>query len=635
MQRIIDFANKTIDTCVHCKYQSSCHWFVAAAENVVLDDITPEQYASMTYEEIANKNFENSGVPLECYQVSFDDMMLKVEDLLEEADMPYNSRDLVAILNKMSRLERRLLRIDPEARDVFDAPIRAIVERCLAAIDYHFLYIGVDVSALIEDIHKNYHRSRMLSQFYLGSAVKVLLSKACKPTIEQIVSCQGELSQLIPPEPLPPYPLPPGFYEVEPASNKASEDNQKKDEENNIPEAEPSKSVEIKNTVKKHSLDIPKGLSAVEEVILRFAGWPGKDPITAFLIKAGYSDFVFGDMWDVEGITQEEWADANYDNWKRYQFTRWAELKAELSAEIKTRVNDELELKKYICGLITPFDRFYYFDRVKTDIKALLEAENILDCFTFPPSFSIEQFMVFWREVINKLREDDETENYSLEDYVKEIRKRYDERLFDEAVDEEVEEALAFETRLRFPDQYCGLIAGCLLENGAKLEYMDYQDMCGVNLVPQLDSWQVSRAMGWTEELVFSYNPKRIEQSCFYSYENDDEKPSSNENETVVKVSFGDILELPTEFQSRKAAEIWEKAFKVGLIDEHFHFKGSQVERALFAGDLSMALFGKIDWITIGKWDKYRYFPQKYGIISVKHREDLSEHGKLIYDLFA
>lgn len=100
-------------------------------------------------------------------------------------------------------------------------------------------------------------------------------------------------------------------------------------------------------------------------------------------------------------------------------------------------------------------------------------------------------------------------------------------------------------------------------------------------------------------------------------------------------VSFGDIKELPAEFQSAEAIVIWEKAYKAGLIDEHFRFKGKQQERALFAGNLSVALFGKIDWVSIRKWDDYRFFPQKYNIMSDKSREELSKRGKVIYDLFA
>ena len=61
MVNIIEFVNRTIDACVKCHIRPNCKWFGIVAENVVLDDITPEEYASLTYEEIATKIHENAG----------------------------------------------------------------------------------------------------------------------------------------------------------------------------------------------------------------------------------------------------------------------------------------------------------------------------------------------------------------------------------------------------------------------------------------------------------------------------------------------------------------------------------------------------------------------------------------------
>ena len=55
--------------------------------------------------------------------------------------MPCMTKELMYILNKMARLEKRLKRLDPDCKDVFDAPVRAVVERCLSAIDYYFLWL--------------------------------------------------------------------------------------------------------------------------------------------------------------------------------------------------------------------------------------------------------------------------------------------------------------------------------------------------------------------------------------------------------------------------------------------------------------------------------------------------------------
>ncbi len=130
MDRIIQYAQERIDACVHCQARFACEWF-QEAKKVVLD-VTPEKYAEMTYEEIANAIHADMVVPDEsCDQVSFDTMMQTVDDLLQEATVPSFSDDLRKLLQKMVQLERRLNRLPSDCRDVFDAPIRAIVERCL------------------------------------------------------------------------------------------------------------------------------------------------------------------------------------------------------------------------------------------------------------------------------------------------------------------------------------------------------------------------------------------------------------------------------------------------------------------------------------------------------------------------
>lgn len=79
MKEIIDFANQTIDACLHCAYRPKCKWFGIVAENVILDDITPEEYAALTFEEIATKIHENAGTP-EC------DDQRSLDNILELVD---------------------------------------------------------------------------------------------------------------------------------------------------------------------------------------------------------------------------------------------------------------------------------------------------------------------------------------------------------------------------------------------------------------------------------------------------------------------------------------------------------------------------------------------------------------------
>lgn len=802
MVNIIEFANNTIDACVKCNIRPNCKWFGIVAENVVLDDITPEEYANLTYEEIATKIHENAGEP-ECEdQHSLDGILELIEGMIEHATIPNFSQELIGVLNKMSRLEKRLKRLPEDCRDVFDAIIRAIVERCLSAIDYHYLDAGIDIYPLIQNIHADYRRTKMLHQYYLEGVVNVLLSRAKKLTLEQIIAWKDPLWQLrdvnLTPsvdinsidlgdsEPAPKYrepdepdlqqddthfviespvvictittstpqkatrsfiryitsqevtnyikafsmsfgfdPTParsiddffdpdfisknimprmdfefdqmPAVYKemanevrkrkandgdlhmyicslfsevnyvglllfpryndlgqqkhyilfenVDIFSNHSRKDfsnawaesmantekqytiNDKeyfndlvdgvgdflfthctpehdrsmtgiadlrnlyrqyiaaieaallinKVEHNclyygldigacytrNIPynfipamtglsqhavdnlatnlghnlvrpgekeffqasypdlAEEYVDSSEIKkptppaddNAPEKYHLAIPEGISALEEVKLRFAGQDAKAPITAFLVKAGYETFVVCPHEDYETMDHQTWAEIHSEEWDRYLFDRWDDLRDEISSAIKARVKDKLELKKYVCGLITPFDYYGYYDRFRFDWNTFAEPLDVIGYFIHSLHDNSDTFLKVWREVVEKLHAEDEQEHYSFEDYQKRLCEIYNEK--DKVIHEQTDsrEWEAFENRQDFPAKYCGLIAGCLLENGAPLEYMDYQEMCGVELVEQLETFDISRAMNWTDDLVLSYNPKKVVRS--------------------------------------------------------------------------------------------------------------------------
>ena len=419
-----------------------------------------------------------------------------------------------------------------------------------------------------------------------------------------------------------------------------------------------------------YNFTLPVGISATEEIKARFGQLDARRPIASLLIRAGYGDLVYGDMWDVDGVTQEEWARTHTEEWKRYVFQRWGDLRQEISSEIKKRVGDELEMKKYICGLITPFQDLSRFDYAKGDFKECRQAEALLISYANCYSYTSDEYIALWNNMLTQMEEDGDDKDYTVPEYDQMMNKwvfAHEENY----VYKENPEATAFETMIMFPQNYSALIAGCLMENGVQTEYMDYQDMCGFKLVEKVYASDVAEIMNWTVTLVSTYQPRRViyigrsevangeltgDPDVDYveysgSEYNDRLKEivesvtkevisrakiqkSIDAPDTTVQVSFGDISELPPEFQTRKAAEIWEKAYKNGIIDEHFKFIGSQIERALFAGNLSTALFGRIDWVTIRKWDDYEYFAQKYGLVSKRSRSGMSERGKLIYDLF-
>ena len=116
-------------------------------------------------------------------------------------------------------------------------------------------------------------------------------------------------------------------------------------------------------------------------------------------------------------------------------------------------------------------------------------------------------------------------------------------------------------------------------------------------------------------------------------YYPEEESADSNPDERV-SVSFADITTLPIEFQTKKAAEIFEKAYQIGVINDNFEPLGNRLEQSLFAGLLSKSLFGEISWKKMKMWYQYDHFAQKYGVINDYPLEKLSEQARKIQDLF-
>lgn len=201
MIRIITLANQVIDACVKCELRPVCSWFEGASQ-VILDDLTSDQYAQLTQEQIASRIHANVGSPEEdCDQISFDDMMEKVDEITASATMPDTTKDLLAFFRKISQLRRRLSRIPIECRDPFDAPIRAIIDRALAALDYHFLTIGLDILDFIHDDNSGYDRQRLLRRDNIDSVIHVLTARAHKLTAEEVVAYKGSFKDYKPQKP--------------------------------------------------------------------------------------------------------------------------------------------------------------------------------------------------------------------------------------------------------------------------------------------------------------------------------------------------------------------------------------------------------------------------------------------------
>ena len=314
---IIEFANKTIDACVKCNIRSNCKWFGIVAENVILDDITPEEYANLTYEEIATKIHENAGNPQCDDQFALDGILEVVEGMLEHANIPNFSQELISVLNKMARLEKRLKRLPEECIDVFDAIIHSIVERCLSAIDYYYLSTGLDIYPLIQNIHADYRRTRMLHQYYLEGVVNVLLSRAKKLTLEQIVACKEPLWQL--------------------------------------KDVQPEIKTEIEHPkVKYDPLDKkPYHKTWVEDITKTILDKNATDLICAIIAYMGYTPYnCFAPMVDV---VREYYISKGFNPPDLFVPYRTHNVYKEILEAVKEKKDDELALKMYFTDVLSPF----------------------------------------------------------------------------------------------------------------------------------------------------------------------------------------------------------------------------------------------------------------------------------------
>lgn len=333
----------------------------------------------------------------------------------------------------------------------------------------------------------------------------------------------------------------------------------------------------------------PEGISAVEEFIMRYSGIDGKIPISVLLVYGGYSNWVFNGDVDFNQYDPMEWAETNRNNWTRYEFTRWDEMREEVSREIKQRVNDGLELKKYICGLLTPFERYEYYANIRSDAHEFHEANALI--YSYSNSYSLPALIYgqLWQEVVKEVRSSHNVDELSLDKYVTVLLNAMDKRVRELPDYEDCYEALFFNNRLDATEKYAGIIAGCLLAEGAKLEYMDYQDMCGVSLVKEMDSSTIAHAMKWTDELVFSYNPKRVKEGFRLPYSDDDQ---ATQISPVVPMNIADYrIKYPKLFEYLAALQT------EGYIDkEYVWIKDGHTN--YHAGWASKIIIAKVSGVT-------------------------------------
>ena len=615
MDKVLAEIKKYIDNCQNCdlyQYGQCGYIFKDRHDWPIGKTLSEEEYFMM--EDYERKMFftQKNHNPCDDQYTAISFLNI-IDDMLEDADCYFTGSDLTRFAAKCYKLQQKVRAYDHNLVDVLGGAVTKAIQRCLAYVDYESLMHRENIIRYIRNAGLEYSRKDGLYTIFQETLAIPKIEAA------MVVDINGTRSSRYD-----------GRY------NPETED------VDDVDYIEPSCADDIPDfdcydsfppdDYEEVDIDV-RNMTAVEEFIYRYGDRDGRTPLSVLLIKAGYSDFTLGVNCEELGITPEEWSNRHSQDWKRYEFNRWDAMKNEICSEIKERINDELGLKKYICELLTPFDRFGYFARIRYDIKEMVEADILI--FKYSESFfsSPELFLSAWQNAMLKVRDRDSVEQLSIDDYRKVVWEQIDEELSSIDFGQPCPEAIAFNDRLEIPYRYAHLIAGCLLAEGAKLEYLDYQDMCGVDFVDEVRAFSVAHEMGWTEELVLSYNPKRMKFSPYIS-NNNKEEHSQNNAAVNVAVHFGDISTLPKVFQTSEAAVIWEKAYSLNFIDSNFQFKGSKQELSLFAAKFSLLLFNKIDWISMQKWNSYKYYAKTYGDVSAKDQSTLSPRLKSIIKIF-
>ena len=508
---------KYIETCQNCSlYQHGKCGFIFQNRHDFPEGkcLSEDQYFMMTdYErKMYSTQWDHNPCEDQLSEISF---LNHIDGMLENADCYLTGTDLTRFAAKCYKLQQKVDGDDFVFFLTFGSIVTKAIARCIAYVDYESLMHNENIMRFIKGAGLEYTRKNGLYTIFQESLAIPLIEKAMIVDVTGYSSSRNGAKYNPETEDvdIPPHSIP----------TETNEDMCDICPEENF----------LMEEIEEPDIDV-RNMTAVEEFIYRYGGHDGRRPLTVLLVKAGYVDYTFGVNCEELGITPEEWARRHSLDWKRYTFNKWDEMKDEICYEIKKRINNELELKKYICELLTPFDRFEYFARIRYDVKEMVEADMLI--YKYSQSFftSSESFISAWKRAIEIVRDRDSVENLSIDDYRKIISEYIDDELDSLDGMQACPEAVAYNDRLEVPFQYAHLIAGCLLAEGAKLEYLDYQDMCGVDLVDKIHAFSIAHAMGWTEELVLSYNPKRV-LSSFPTHDGEnEEKPQQPPRTTPI-----------------------------------------------------------------------------------------------------
>lgn len=245
------------------------------------------------------------------------------------------------------------------------------------------------------------------------------------------------------------------------------------------------------------------------------------------LIRAGLKEVTGLCMSDEEA---EEWCESVYITDKN-KFCSWEELKNEISENVRIYSNDPVQLKRYICSLLTPLEEMAeYFDYNPN----LSPKENIVPIILAKAgSMWLASPLIYkeWEHKADTLAEEecDRIRHQRFLECDDEDAEEWDDR-FEVTTDEyealydkyfEIEKKKHEEEwnkteytilyKIRFGlKQLAYIIQGALLENNVKENIFYFEKLCGVILTRKVDVIDLVNAMNWTWALSESYQSETI-----------------------------------------------------------------------------------------------------------------------------
>lgn len=480
MNDILLLINTYIDRCANCHPEDkyNCGWFHTLCESKGDDpDFTPDEYLDKTYEELACMNEKEAGRPYCGDQYTFDGLMMRVRELLKKSEVPTDSEQLLQLLTDIVQMEQRIDRLDSECEVAFTNPVMAVMEACLAHIDYFYLKAGLDIYSLIESVHGDYHRTRLLKNSYIGGVVNVLLQKAIKLTVEQVVEYPGNLLNLLPPVSF--ADLDKMKLEPQPAASE---------EEESVIESEESK-------------------SPLEVILKLLTAQPSCDFVAAVSMYLGVRPSNYHEPFAY--YKKNGFIDKHLYPKQFYIFPQIKELIEELKQEIAERKNNERELNLYMSSILSPLQ--YIVPLLHPggrgyDTAALEVAFGVSGLYK---DYSIKRFAkVFHKaaqEVAGQVGVEDERYYEMLHD---QLRDKY----FDDKVAEEDFVLIGiYDMRNVLNILQCAIEAA-LLFNGVPHDYKYYQKLTGIHFVSGVTDVLLSIYTGMSTEFI-----KNMVKECGHS----------------------------------------------------------------------------------------------------------------------